>query len=72
VCSQTDPGLFFSDSTEDTAAAKRVCAGCPVRVRCLERAMEADERWGVWGGTSEDERQRLRAARDRSRNRLAA
>lgn len=37
------------------ARAKRVCAGCPVRLECLEWAIQRNE-IGVWGGTTEDER----------------
>ncbi|HJT02100.1 MAG TPA: WhiB family transcriptional regulator [Pseudonocardiaceae bacterium] len=39
--------------------AKAVCAGCPVRARCLQDAIENRE-FGVWGGTTETERDRLR------------
>lgn len=36
--------------------AKSVCAVCPVRRRCLQQAIAVDERYGVWGGLSSDER----------------
>ncbi len=42
--------LFFSEELQDIAAAKRLCAGCPVLAECLEGAMERREPWGVWGG----------------------
>jgi len=42
--------LFFSDELQDIAAAKRLCAECPVMVPCLERAIARREPWGVWGG----------------------
>ena len=42
--------LFFSDELQDIAAAKRLCAQCPVMAECLERAMDRREPWGVWGG----------------------
>lgn len=38
-----------------------VCRACPVRAECAEAGIE--ERFGVWGGTTERERARLRAAR---------
>lgn len=44
-------------------AARAVCARCPVRVDCLEYALDNDEHYGVWGGTSERERRRMRKAR---------
>jgi WhiB family redox-sensing transcriptional regulator len=40
--------------------AKAVCASCPVRIECLEHAVAADERYGIWGGLTYDERQQLR------------
>jgi WhiB family redox-sensing transcriptional regulator len=42
--------LFFSEDLGDIAAAKRVCADCPVLAPCLEAAIERSEPWGVWGG----------------------
>ena len=40
--------------------AKSICAACPVRQRCLEYAIAADERYGIWGGLTKDERRMLR------------
>ena len=42
--------------------AKSVCAACPVQVQCLEHAVAADERYGIWGGLNQDERRLLRAS----------
>jgi len=61
LCAQTDPELFFPEKGGSVREAKAVCAGCPVRVQCLEYALAHDERFGVWGGTSERERRRLKA-----------
>lgn len=36
--------------------AKSVCAACPVQRRCLQQAIAVDERYGVWGGLTTDER----------------
>jgi len=36
--------------------AKLVCASCPVRTQCLDHAIAVDERYGVWGGLTQDER----------------
>ena len=60
LCSQTDPEAFFPDKGGSTKAALAVCAGCSVRAECLEFAIANDERFGVWGGTTERERRRLR------------
>ena len=42
--------LFFSDDLRDIAVAKRLCAGCPVLLDCLEAAVARNEQFGVWGG----------------------
>ncbi|MGH8867099.1 MAG: WhiB family transcriptional regulator [Actinomycetes bacterium] len=41
------------------AQAKRVCAGCPFRRPCLAYALTHSEA-GIWGGTTEKERDELR------------
>lgn len=68
-----DPELFFPVGTQgpalrDAAAAKRVCARCPVTVQCLSYALSSKQAAGVWGGTCEEERDALlRTAGDRTR-----
>jgi WhiB family redox-sensing transcriptional regulator len=42
--------LFFSEDLSEIAAAKRICATCPVMAQCLEQAIHNQEPWGVWGG----------------------
>lgn len=37
--------------------AKAVCATCPVRSACLEHALTAGERYGIWDGMTDKERQ---------------
>jgi WhiB family redox-sensing transcriptional regulator len=39
---------------ERVAAAKAICAQCPVRPEC--RRESTQERFGVWGGLTEEER----------------
>ena len=60
LCAQTDPEAFFPEKGGSTREAKRVCRSCEVRAECLEYALEHDERFGIWGGTSERERRRLK------------
>ncbi len=42
--------LFFSEEPAEIAAAKRICATCPVIGDCLEGALDRGEGFGVWGG----------------------
>ena len=66
ACLTADPDLFFplssvGPSVAQITRAKRVCGRCPVRSECLEFALATCQVHGIWGGTSEDERRRLRA-----------
>jgi WhiB family redox-sensing transcriptional regulator len=60
VCAQTDPEKFFPKKGNSTRDAKGVCGGCPVRIQCLQYALDHDERFGVWGGCSERERREMK------------
>jgi WhiB family redox-sensing transcriptional regulator len=60
LCAQVDPELFYPDKGGSTREAKQVCAGCPVLAECLAYALVNGERFGVWGGTSERERRRIK------------
>jgi WhiB family redox-sensing transcriptional regulator len=42
--------LFFSEEQSEIDEAKAICRECPVRLPCLEGAIERREPWGVWGG----------------------
>jgi WhiB family redox-sensing transcriptional regulator len=70
VCSQVDPELFFPAKGDPTRPAKSICAGCPIRQRCLDYALDNEIQWGIWGGMTLRERRRY-AARRRACN-LAA
>jgi WhiB family redox-sensing transcriptional regulator len=47
------------------AKAKAVCATCPVITNCLEWALSAREPYGIWGGTTVEDRERILAHRRR-------
>lgn len=51
--------LFFADVRDQRTvqAAKAVCARCPVRAQCHDHAVRHGEA-GVWGGTTDAERER--------------
>jgi len=66
ACAGADPDLFFDPDAERVAQAKAICAGCPDRRECLEYALETGQKFGVWGGTDEDDRRAiLRRQRER-------
>lgn len=66
-CKGVNANLFVLErcSPQETAAAKAVCRTCPAKHDCLEFALSSDPLWtlGVWGGTSERERRRIRRER---------
>jgi len=57
------PWLWFPHQGGDTDTPKAICAGCPVRQQCLTYALDTNQTYGVWGGTSERERRRIRKQR---------
>lgn len=61
ACKRAEASIFFSDNDADAALAVRICHSCPVRIPCLEHALDTDQRYGVWGGTRPIHRDRLRA-----------
>ncbi|MFJ3939142.1 WhiB family transcriptional regulator [Streptomyces parvus] len=58
---QVDPELFFPepDEVDRIAAAKALCAQCPVSSTCLDAALENGDRDGIRGGMTEEEREAL-------------
>ena len=59
LCAKTDPEAFFPEKGGSYSAAKRVCAQCEVKAECLQYALDHDERFGIWGGLTEEERRNL-------------
>jgi len=60
LCAETAPEMFFPEKGTSSAAAKKVCAACDVRERCLEYALSNNLLDGIYGGLSPKERARLR------------
>jgi WhiB family redox-sensing transcriptional regulator len=70
ACRGLDTEQFFHPDNERgprrvarEAAAKAVCARCPVIRECAEHALRAREPYGVWGGLSESERDEILSGR---------
>lgn len=57
----TEP--FFSYDEETVARAQAICDGCRVREECLQTALADRLLMGVWGGTTEAQRARIRRRR---------
>ena len=63
ACRDLDTSLFFHPEGERgstrrrrAAAAKAICAKCPVLEQCREHALRVQEPYGVWGAMTEEER----------------
>lgn len=61
-CSQVDPELWFPEKGRQAREAMAICGSCDVRRQCLEYALTHHET-GIWGGTTERERMRMRNAK---------
>lgn len=71
-CRDTDTDLFFPHSGPPEGIARRLCQHCRVTEQCLEYALGRTDITGIWGGTSEMERQRLRRRRREQQKKLTS
>lgn len=62
-CREVDPEVWFPEKGQSSRPAKEICASCRVRVQCLEYALATNERYGVWGGKTDQERRQIRQQR---------
>ncbi|MFW2340787.1 MAG: WhiB family transcriptional regulator [Acidimicrobiia bacterium] len=74
ACRSHDPAVFFAGgeagpSGHALQTALSICAGCPVQEGCLDYAVAANPRYGVWGGHTQAE---IRVIRRRRRLRPAS
>ena len=66
ACRGLDAEIFYPVVEEEAERAKAICGTCGVRRTCLEYALTARERDGVWGGATEKERRRMIRQRRKS------
>lgn len=59
LCAQIDSEIFFPDKGGSSLEAKKICSLCPVRLECLQDARDTGELFGIRGGLSVRERNRL-------------
>lgn len=59
ACAGEDTDIFFPRRGEGPYDAKRICSTCPVIKACRNYAITRQERLGVWGGLTWNERRRL-------------
>jgi WhiB family redox-sensing transcriptional regulator len=58
ACQDTSPEIFYciGNDPETHLEAKTICSSCPVQEECLEYAFRTNQKHGVWGGQTEEER----------------
>ena len=68
ACRGMDTAIFYHPEHERAPTrhrreweAKRICQACPVVGACLAWALETREPYGIWGGTSVEERQAMQS-----------
>jgi WhiB family redox-sensing transcriptional regulator len=59
ACFGIDPDTFFPVTEEEAGPALTYCGSCRIREECLSWALKNGERYGVWGGMTEQQRRRI-------------
>lgn len=62
-----DAYFMLEEYCEDRALSSlaiSICKACPIKKLCLDYAMEAKEKFGIWGGKTPSQRQRARYAKN--------
>lgn len=71
ACVSVGSAIFYPPkgalSNSFYAQARAVCNTCTVAAQCLEYALETDERHGMWGGASPEQRDRILKERGKRR-----
>lgn len=67
VCTRDDTDDLFPERGVQASAVRatiaRLCDRCPIRTECLEWALTRPEPFGIWGGTTDQERRVMRRQR---------
>lgn len=73
ACRDVPGHLFFPESGDPLSAGdmRKFCSTCPVQLPCLQYAMAHPDTEGIWGGTTETDRRRLRRLRNGYRPEMA-
>lgn len=61
ACQGREVNDFFTTAERRVQEIKNLCAGCPVRQKCLTEALRAEDtsRYGIFGGLTAAEREAL-------------
>lgn len=61
LCAQTgtDDARWFPEKGGSATEAHLICGMCPARQACLDDALARNERHGIWGGTTPEQRRHM-------------
>jgi len=71
-CGVDQDAIFFPSKGASLSEAKAICVRCPIRAQCLREGLRVPETKGVWGGTNDRQRRKLKAHQDLSDAELLA
>jgi WhiB family redox-sensing transcriptional regulator len=65
LCAEIDPELFFPPKGQLAKGlnAKKICNRCDLKQKCLDYALKDIELKGIWGGTNENDRYKIKYGR---------
>lgn len=59
-CRGMNPAVFHPERGRSAGEIKAICEDCPVKIECLDMALADRSLLGIWGGTSERQRRKIR------------
>lgn len=51
-----EDNVAWSERRKEVLVTKMICKRCPIVEQCLSYALAAKEPWGIWAGTTPEER----------------
>ena len=63
LCAGANPEIF--EDPDHVETAKAYCSRCRVQPSCLDFALSFSEVYGIWGGTTDEERRALKRGGER-------
>ena len=70
-CQRSSLDFVEPPTAVDEHMCKRYCATCPVITECLQWALDNKEETGIWGGTNDRERRKIRRGKTTKRRETA-
>ena len=59
ACAGADPEIFFPGTNHKPTEALDLCHTCPHQQACLDFALDTEQMFGIWAGTTPDDRRAM-------------